>query len=374
MIKDKTGRTNGRLAYGWCLDGAEIPFNTTMIDNTDFWISFYTDDDFTLSNINGNSTNTISCVSGVLTWTENDIDVESVAIPFDGFQHRITLSRYQDKIRVFFDYQTLASTQLSTTIPTGTTPEFFTFTGISYDVRISDGNPLSGITENYTNETAWFPCQEGLDTTIYDVLSPDDVVVSCSWVNDRMYAFYNQFYGFTLSTGVIVPNQFFGVKEKKYIYDDGQTWYSFIGNMMDKNNYVGNTFGYPEVFNDLIHLSDFYPYCAIKNDYKMWNIKELYKIVFDTYLPTGANYSFFSKRFLDDDGYPVGIAEMLFYSRQVFTSEENYLYAYLLNDDRSDDPNKYVLPDENNKYNVSYADQVVLGGTEGTTTYYLKYE
>jgi len=371
MIKDKTGKTNGKLAYGWCLTGAEIQFASTMITEDDFWISFYTDSDFTLENIRGNTGNKIVCSGGELTWTEDGSDLFTVTLPFDGDQHRITLSRSENKIKIYFGYKPLISSQQSSAMPSGLLTEVFSFDSTSYDIRVADGMTLSGITDNYTNETAWFPCQEGYDTTIYDALSSDNIVISGLWVNDRMQSFYNQFYGFTLTLGVLVPNQFFGVKERSFIYDDGQTWYRFLGDVMDKRNEVGNTFGYPEIFNDLIHLSEFYPQCVVKNDYKMWNIKELYKTVFDEYLPEGANYSFFSKRFLDNDGYPIGLSEILFYSRQVYTSELNYLYAYLLNDDRGDDKNKYPIPDENNKYNVSYADQVVLCGDD---TYYLKYE
>ena len=371
MIKDKTGKTNGKLAYGWCFDELKFVFNSVMIDSADFWISFYTNSDFKLKNIRGNEGNNIACSSSVLYWTEDGTEELSLSIPFNGSQHRITLCRYNNKITVYFDYKILGSIQLSAEMPSGIIAEDFGFKGNVYDIRLSVGNPNLGITDNYTNETSWFPCQEGYDTTIYDVLSNDNIVISAGeWVNNRMNSFYNQFYGFDLQGGVLVPNQFFGLKEKSFIYDDGQTWYSFIGDIMDKRNEVGNTFGLPEIFNDLVHLSEFYPQCIVKNNYRMWNIKELYKAVFDEYLPTGANYSFFSKRYLDNDGYPIGLSEILFYSRQVFTSESNYLYAYLLNDDRGDDKNKYPIPDENNKNNMSYAEQIMLGGDD----HYLKYE
>ena len=71
MIKDKTGKTNGKLAYGWCFDELEFAFNSVMIDSADFWISFYTNSDFKLRNIRGNEGNSIACSSGVLYWTED---------------------------------------------------------------------------------------------------------------------------------------------------------------------------------------------------------------------------------------------------------------------------------------------------------------
>lgn len=371
MIKDKTGKANGKLAYGWCLNGATINFNHVMITSSNFWVSAYTSNNFLFQRIKGNSANYISYAYGTLYCVENNAIVFTVNIPNYTSNQRITISRYNNKITVYAGFKTIGSVQLSTDIPSGVLPEVFAFVGDGYDIRFSSGSQISGITNNHTNETAWFPCQEGSDTTLYDVLSDDNIIASAgSWVNNRMDAFYNQFYGFTLDGAILVPNQFFGVREKSYVYDDGQTWYSFLGDIMDKRNYDGNTFGFPEIFNSLVHLSEFYPQCVVKNDYKMWNIKELYRMVFDEYMVSGANYSFFSKRYLDEDGYPIGLSEILFYSRKIYSYEENYLYAYLLNDDRSDDINKYPIPDINNKKNMSYAEQIML--SDGT--HYLKYE
>ena len=369
-IIDKTGKSNGKLVNGWCLTSGDLTLPLSATSATTFWFSCYFDKDFTFSNIGGKANNILSVLDGVLTYKENNVTILSGEY-HSASQSRITLWRESDKVKIYKDYKLILNEEELATFPIDTETPEIEFTGNLYDIRFGKEKQITFITDNYTNETLWLPAQEGYEIDLHDVVGSEIIVSSGNWAKERKYSFYNQFYGFTLTNDVLIPNSFFGLKEKKIIYDDGNTWFEFSNPHFNKKATIWNTEGLPKIYNSNIYLSEFYLENVARNNFYLWNLKELYKKVFDEYIDSSVLMSFYSKRYLGQDDLPVGLNEILFYSRKIYTLEENYLYAYLLNDDREDRKEIYPVPNPLDIDNVSHGDGrlLVLDGD-----YFLKHE
>lgn len=354
-IFDKTGKSSIKLINGWCLKDGRITFSSPCISESEFWFSLYFSKDITVSNIAGKTNNTLTVVSNTLIYTENGNVI--LAGEFDSSsQSRLTLYREAYKVKIYQDYKLILNAEELSEIISDTNSLEISFSEYIYDIRIANGKSLKYVTDNYSNETVWLPIQEGYEIDLHDVVGSSDAICTGTWESERKYSFYNQIYGFTLTNDVLVPNSFFGIKDKKIIYDDGNTWIRIESDYLNKKATVWNTENLPLIYNSNIYLSVFYLENVLRDDFCIWNIKELYKKVFDEYIDSSALVSFYSKRFLGQDDLPTGLNEILFYNRKIYTLEENYLYAYLLNDDRNDRKENYVTPDPNAIHNVSYGD------------------
>lgn len=369
-IIDKTGKSNGKLINGWCLNNGGITLPLSVISENTFWFSCYFDKNLSITNIGGKTNNSLEVIDNLLSYKEDNIKIVSGDYNSTE-QSRITIFREVDKVKIYKDFKLILNQEMLSEFQVNSETMSIFFTGNIYDIRIADGKSIKSITDNYSNETFWLPVQEGNESDLYDVVSGSDAICTGTWAKSRKFSFYNQFYGFSVINNVIVPNSFFGLKEKKIIYDDDNTWFEFNNPHFSKKATVWNTDGLPKIYNSNIYLSEFYLENVSRDNYYIWNLKELYKTVFDEYIDSSVLMSFYSKRYLGQDGLPVGLNEILFYSRKIYTLEENYLYAYLLNDDRDDRKEDYPVPNPLDIDNVSHGDGNLL---VLDTEYYLKHE
>ena len=361
---DKMFRNSGKLAYGWCPTFDTFTSGLSYSSNNMFF-SFALQPNTMFSGIdciikNGSNPNQIRLYiedNKVYLYSLTNLLTE-VYYKFEETKtYRIQFSLFDDIAEVRINNYSIIKEEVSDSLTISGCKLNISYVANNYfnlyDIKLGQGIKLdfpkdySGM---FCGEFSWLPMQEGSGNTVYDVISNTNSTLTNSvWEKERKEYFYNQFYGFVLNTGVLIPNKYTGSFNNMSLKDDGQTWIDYSrceNNYFNKQAYKGNSYGLPELFNESIYYSKYYSFNLLKFNFFLWNINELFKMYYDFVSYTVVPYTYFCKRGFNNYGTPFEIYTNLYYSRTLTQEEKNNIYDLFGKgfDDFNDDPLDYYLP------------------------------